>query len=192
MEDLNEFKELEYKFSADHVKLTDFVKLMTGMKPNVRKDVSSWDYYYTNATNEDEFMRFRESNDPELTIKRKVKNSNNWERIECDLPIDNKRIKLSTIETYVGLLGYSENFRIYKTCFIFWFENVNYVYYIVYNENLKELGRFLEVEVNKDRVPVLGLDRAVEELKSSAQKLDKFEISLQNRLKKSLFEMFRK
>lgn len=193
MEELNEFKELEHKYKADSVKLSDFIKLMGSMNPKVRKDVSSWDYYYTNKTNEDEFMRFRQSdNNPELTIKRKVKTSNNWERIEVDLPLDDSRIKLNKVETFASLLNYSENFRIYKTCFIFWLENVNYVYYVVYNENMKEVGRFIEVEVNKEQVPVLGVDKAVEELKAASQKLEEFGISAQNRLKLSLFEMFRK
>ena len=192
MEELNEFKELEHKYKADHIKLTDFIKLMVSMNPKIRKDVSSWDYYYTNNANDNEFLRFRESDNPELTIKRKVKDSNNWQRIEVDLPLDSDRIKLSKVETFASLLNYSENFRIYKTCFIFWLENVNYVYYIVYNENMKEVGRFLEVEVNKDKVPELGIDKAVEELKQASLKLEKFEISSQNRLKLSLFEMFRK
>ena len=192
MEERNEFKELEYKFYASKVDLKDFIKFMTELNPKLRKDVSSWDYYYTNDINSDEFMRFRESQDPELTIKRKTKKSNNWQRIELDLPLDRDRIALPTVETFANLLGYTENFRIYKTCFIFWFENVNFVYYVVYNENMKEVDRFLEVEVNKDRVPELGLDKAMEELRSAALKLDKFDLSLQNRLRKSLFEMFRK
>ncbi len=57
---------------------------------------------------------------------------------------------------------------------------------------MKEVGRFIEVEVNKEQVPILGVDKAVEELKAASQKLEEFGISAQNRLKLSLFEMFRK
>src|SRR5690606_26309558 len=118
---------------------------------------SSWDTYYTRPGSLEEFQRFRESDDPELTIKRKVKDSNNWERIESDLPLDPKRITEDKVTFHVGLDGYVKNFKIYKTCFIYWFDNTNAVYYIVYDEEMKERGRFIEVEINKDKVPELGI-----------------------------------
>jgi adenylate cyclase class IV len=192
MEVNDEFKELEYKYNANYIKLTEFINLMGTLSIKGRSDVSSWDYYFTSVANEDEFMRFRESDRPELTIKRKTKSANNWERVEIDLPLDLQRIKLNKVETFGKVLGYSENFRIYKTCFIFWLENVNYVYYIVYNKDMVEQDRYLEVEVNKERVPVLGVEKAVEELKTAAQKLTELGLTPQHRLKKSLFEIYRK
>lgn len=187
----NEYKELEFKYNANNVRLTDFINLAENLAPVKRLDTSSWDYYYT-ATNADEFMRFRESDDPELTIKRKVKTTNNWERVEVDLPLDPKRLSKGVVDSWVSLEGYKENFKIYKSCFIFWYENFNLVYYIVYDENMKERDRFIEVEINKKEVPVLGLDKAVALLKDAEQALTALAISPQNRLKKSLFEMFRK
>lgn len=194
---MSDFIELEYKYKADDVKLDDFVKLMESLGPSKRLDISSWDYYYTKGP--DEFIRFRKSSDnPELTIKRKVKTSNNWERVEVDIPVDSKRVTDSGVAKFMELLDYKINFKIYKSCFIFWLDNVNYVYYIVYDENMKERGRYVEVEVNKERVYYLnssdnkftGGKTAEETLKEAAKSLETIGLIPQNRMKKSLFELF--
>src|SRR5690606_17444312 len=106
------------------------------------------------------------------------------------LPLDPKRITEDKVTFHVGLDGYVKNFKIYKTCFIYWFDNTNAVYYIVYDEEMKERGRFIEVEINKDKVPELGIDQSFEELKQKEQVLLKLGVSTKNRLKKSLFELF--
>ncbi len=188
---MEEFKELEFKYNANEVNLSDFIALVEQLKPSLRKDVSSWDFYYTKEAGvTEEFLRFRDASEPELTIKRKVKDANNWERIEVDLPLDHNRVTKSKVDNFAKLLTYSENFRIYKSCFIFWFDNLNIVYYIVYDANMKEKGRFLEIEVNKEKVAVLGLDKAFQELKELEQKLSALNITPQNRMKRSLFELF--
>lgn len=192
---MSDFTELEYKYKADDVKLDDFVKLMTSLNPTKRLDISSWDFYYTKGP--DEFVRYRKSaSTPELTIKRKVKTTNNWERLEVDVPLDATRVGDSGVNKFLELLDYKINFKIYKSCFIFWLDNVNYVYYIVYDENLKERGRFVEVEVNKDKVAVLNNfeenrdQGATWALKEAAKSLETIGLIPQNRMKKSLFELF--
>ena len=84
---MNEFTELEYKYKADDIDLKDFRQLMSTLSTIKQKDVSSWDHYFTNAFNPDEFIRFRVSDNPELTIKRKTNQNNNWNRVEVDLPL---------------------------------------------------------------------------------------------------------
>lgn len=187
---MNDFKELEFKYKADDVKLQDFVTVITNLVPDVRLDTSSWDYYYTKPNIKEEFIRYREASEPELTKKRKVKEANNWERDEYDLPLDPDKITRKIVEGWISTDGYKENFRIYKSCFIFWVGSVNYVYYIVYDENMKEKGRFIEVEVNKKEVPKLGMDKAIEALKNAETVLTSVGITPQNRMKKSLFELF--
>ncbi len=224
--------ELEYKYRADDIKLSDFINMMANVAVEERLDTSSWDYYFWSGQDEDEFLRYRESDNPELTIKKKIKNTNNWKRVELDLPIDKDRISVELVKEWCEALGYKENFRIYKSCFIFWTNNVNYVYYIVYNDNMKELGRFVEVEVNKDRIPDLmksyndiakmaegirqpiavtgdwkeaeasdeanKLMKEAEKLlpeniiKKAEEELKSIGLSPQNRMKKSLWELFRK
>lgn len=189
---VEQFKELEYKYNADNVKLEDFNNFIGSISPPWRthKDVSSWDIYYLHENIKDYFIRYRKSGDtPELTKKRKTKDSNNWDRVEVDLPIDANRIDDATVEKFVQLDGYKENFRIYKSCFIFWFDNINVVWYVVYDENMKEKGRFIEIEINKDKVTELG-DKAADVLKDFETKLGTLGITHKHRLKKSLFEMY--
>lgn len=195
---MSDFTELEYKYKAEGVKLEKFQELMSDLQYSKKIETSSWDVYFTDTSKVDWFIRFRKGDKPELTIKRKVKDSNNWERIEVDLPLDKGSITEETVVKFVGLLGYTENFRIYKSCFIYWLKNVNFVYYTVYDKNMNEKGRFIEVEVNKECVNFLNSDQnkfgggksAVETLKEAESNLSKLGLSPQNRLKKSLFEMF--
>lgn len=184
---MNEFTELEYKYKADDIDLKDFQQLMATLPVVKQKDVSSWDYYYTNSNNQDEFIRFRVSDTPELTIKRKTNQNNNWNRVEVDLPLRDNN--LHTVNTFVNLLGYSKNKSIYKSCFIYWLEYINFVYYIVYDDNMHEKGRFIEVEINKSCLPKEAL-YVDEHLKRGQEILSKLGLSSQNRLKKSLFEIF--
>jgi adenylate cyclase class IV len=183
---MNEYSELEYKYKADSVKLTDFLKLMSNLNPVKKLEVASWDHYYTC---EEDFIRFRNSPTPELTIKRKLKESNNWTRTEVDLDLL-PEIKEETVTKFVELLGYKENFKIYKNCFVFWLDNVNYVWYSVYDENLKELGRFIEVEVIKKNIN--NLIDPIDTLNKAAKELEQVGLSPQNRMKKSLFELYKK
>ena len=53
------------------------------------------------------------------------------------------------------------------------------------------MWEFLEAELNKDQVLKLG-ERAMDELREWEQKLLPLGVTPQNRLKRSLFELFRK
>lgn len=199
MIEINEFSELEYKYKADEIGLKQFTDLMKELGFNKQLTVSSWDYYYTNDS--EDFIRLRESQkSPELTIKRKTKSSNNWIRKEVDLPLSASRYSHKAVEEFVSLEGYEENFKIYKSCFIYFQDIVNYVYYIVYDEQMREKGRFIEVEVNKDKINDIKFYTEIGEkektpmkyLKEAENKLNLLGISSRNRLKKSLFELFRR
>lgn len=186
------FEELEYKYRADSIKLIDFKALLRTPAVIKNKLAASWDIYYTQANSEDSFQRFRMDHEkPELTKKVKQADSNNWRRIESDLPLDPARVTEELVAFHVGLDGYKENFRIFKYCDIYFEENLNYVYYTVYNENMQEVGRFIEVEVNKNKVSELA-DRVDSVLKAGEERLSKLGITPQHRMKKSLYETFRK
>lgn len=192
---LNHFLEKEYKYNADSIVLSDFNSLMTKLKEkyDFKKYIqaSSWDIYYVKENEKDEFLRFRnDGKTPELTKKRKTKTSNNWERIESDLPLDPNRVMEEIVSFHVGMDGYTESFRIFKTCFIFFYESVNYVWYSVYDKDMKEIGRFLELELNKDKVT--GTEVDILTLKDHENNLLELGITSQNRTKLSLFERYRK
>lgn len=184
------YQEIEYKYRADSIEFTDFRDLMHEIgliKKTI--DVASWDIYYCNSENANRFIRYRKSSTPELTTKQKTSNDNNWVRSEIDLALDRDAINDLTVEKFTRSLGYEENFRVFKMCFIFWFEEVNYVFYVVFGSNLRELGRFIEVEINKKgghSRPPLNI------LNECESKLRVLGITAQNRLKKSLFELFKR
>ena len=186
---MNEYTELEFKYKADDIALKDFLALVKDLPIKKQKDVSSWDHYYTTNSNEDEFIRYRESTDPELTIKRKTSVNNNWQRVEVDLPLDLKRTKLPIITKWVSLLGYEHKKSIYKSCFIYWLDYINFVYYVVYDDNMKEKGRFIEIEFNKDEL-TNNIDKITDQMKTGQEILSKIGLNAQNRLKRSLFEIF--
>lgn len=184
---MNEYSELEFKYKADGIGFSTFIDLMESLSYKNYADASSWDHYYTNKTNVDEFIRYRVSDKPELTIKRKTNQNNNWNRVEVDLPLASNNKK--TVDTFVNLLGYEHSKSIYKSCFIYWLEYINFVYYIVYDSNMTEKGRFIEIEFNKGKLPE-HLDKVSDQLKYGQEVLVKLGLSPQNRLKKSLFEIF--
>lgn len=191
------FDELEYKYKADGVMLSAFQELMYQRFHTLqRQTVASWDIYYAQETDENSFQRFRMDREkPELTKKVKTNTGNNWVRVESDLPLDPKRISETAVRFHVGLDGYKENFRIFKACDIFVGYDLNYVYYVVFDSNMTETGRFIEVEVNKERVLELELGAkgsSMAELRKGEALLEKLGITAQNRLKKSLFEIYRK
>lgn len=195
---MSDFIELEYKYRADEVAFGRFKKLMDKLAISKFIEASSWDYYYKSPI-QDGFLRFRDSREkPELTRKLKTKDNNNYQRIEWDVPLDPKKVTNTTISGFAETLGFKENFRIFKNCFVYFLDDVNYVYYIVYDEHLKEAGRFVEVEVNKDRVNFLNSQdnifgggwSAEKTLKEAETALESIGITPQNRMKKSLFELF--
>lgn len=191
------FKEYEYKYFADNIKLSDFKNLIEKLKLKYTYvktlQASSWDIYYVKKDSPEEFQRFRnDGKAPELTKKVKTKNTNNWERIESDLPLDPTRATEENVSFHVGLDNYQENFRIFKVCFIYWFEYVNYVWYSVYDQDMKEIGRFLEIELNKEKIKDLQDCTYSTVLKEHESNLLELGIGSQNRTKLSLFERYRK
>lgn len=181
------FKELETKYSADNIGMDDFTNLVNPLNPKWVM-VSSYDDYFTNAS--DEFIRYRYHDSMgELTIKRKTTDANNLNRVEVNVPTDGK--SGAAIDAFVNLLGYKKNFSIFKTCKIAFLEKAVLVYYVVYDENLNEKKRFIEVEAKED-YNWSSEEEAWATVVEYENMLAPLGISAKNRLKKSLFEIFKK
>ena len=183
------FTELEYKYDAKDVSWSAFEELMMSLCPTRVASDSSWDLYYTKTDDPNDFQRFRMGLAPELTRKVKTSEVNNKERIEVDLPLA-PGVSETVITKYVGLAGYEPSFKIYKTFQVYWVDSVNYSYYIVYDEEMKELDRFIEVEINKNEVSSMLSPQKV--LDEGEKRLKSLGITPQNRKKKSLFEIYKK
>jgi adenylate cyclase class IV len=183
------FKEVELKYSADDIKFESFMKIIETLPVKKKMMVSSFDDYFVNG--EGDFVRYRHTDERgELTIKRKTQKTNNNQRVEVNVPTSGDNLK--TIEAFVGLLGYKHNFGIYKTCKIFWLDKVDLVYYVVYDKEFKELRRFIEIEALEDGIEWESEEQALAEVVKYEKMLEPLGITPQNRMRKSLFELFRK
>jgi adenylate cyclase class IV len=186
-----ELTELEFKYDGADIKRSKFVEFAQANSPVKRVEVSGWDYYYSGTGLPFEFIRFREGGDVnELTIKMKKEEKNNNSRFELDLPLGSKAA-LWMIEKFVGLFGFSENFRVFKYCDIYWFEKVDIVFYIIYNKDMNEVGRRVEIEARKD-YPFKSAEEGLAEVKAMEAKMADIGISPQMRMKKSMWEQFKK
>jgi adenylate cyclase class IV len=182
------FKEIETKYDASEIKMEDFLKIVEQLPIRKKLLVSSYDDYYTN--DKGDFVRYRHNNDRgELTVKRKLSETNNNERVEVNLPTHGDN--LPTVSKFLGLLGYEHNFSIYKTCNIFWTDKVDLVYYVVMDKEFKEKRRFIEIEADEE-LDWESEEQAWEEILKYEKLLEPLGITPKNRLRKSLFEIFRK
>jgi len=186
-----QFKEIELKYDAESISREDFLNLIDSLSTNTPLNkvvnVSSYDTYFVN--DDGDFIRYRwTDNHGELTIKRKTSHLNNNERIEVNLPTDGGNMK--TVSAFCSLLGYKPNFEIFKTCNIFWIDRVVLVYYVVYDKELKELRRFIEIEADEDQ-KWLNEEEAWNQVVKYEKLFESLGITPKNRLRKSLFEIFK-
>lgn len=182
------FKEIEYKYDAQDIAMNDFVALAEALPIDKKMLISSYDDYFVDGVGN--FIRYRYTDGRgELTIKRKITDKNNNERIEVNVPTAGDNLK--TVSAFVDLLGYKHNFGIYKTCKIYWTGKVVLVYYVVYDKEMKELRRFIEIEANED-LQWANEQEAWDEIQKYEKMMEPLGIKPKNRLRKSLFEIFRK
>lgn len=183
------FREIESKYDASEISLKAFVGLVeSSWKVKKHLLVSSYDDYFVDK--DGNFLRYRHKDGRgELTIKRKLVEHNNNKRIEVNLPTDGNA--LEAVSQFAELLGYKHNFCVYKTCQVYWIDNMVICYYVVYDEEWKEQRRFIEIEADEDHQWESEQQawNAVEQYEKVFEKLG---ITPKNRLKKSLFEMFKR
>jgi adenylate cyclase class IV len=184
-------KELEVKYDAKDISLAKFEKVVdsyAGNSPISWLMVSSYDDYYCNS--QEDFIRHRyRDNYSELTIKRKTTPANNNTRVEVNLKCDGNTIE--TVAAFADLLGYTKSFSVYKTCKIAFLNNLVIAYYIVYDADLVEKRRFVEIEANES-YPWSSEEEAWDHIERfEEENLSTLGLSSRNRLKKSLFEFFK-
>jgi adenylate cyclase class IV len=185
------FKEIETKYEVPNLKLTEFNALCQSLTPVKYIEAAGYDYYFTSPSDPSDFMRYRAGDRQELTRKRKTKLANNYVRDEWNLLLAHGQ-PLSKIAGFCSSLGFPKlNFCIFKACFIYYFEKFDLVYYVVYDEDMKEVNRFLEIEMLED-YPWQSEEQAWQELENVETSLTSLGINSKNRVSESLFEMFRK
>lgn len=186
----NHYLEIETKYYADEIDRIQFKNLLRSMGPKDFLYVESTDIYYSSGDN---FIRHRlaPETDPsgrsELTIKKKHVEGNNVVRTEINLRVDSNDKR--TIEVFCKNLGYTRNFSIFKICDIYHFDDADVVLYTVVDEAGKTQN-FLEIEVEESAGFTEEESRVI--ISKYEKLLSSLGLSPQKRLKRSLWEMYRK
>lgn len=148
------------------------------------------------------FLRFRrpshglDGNRQELTTKYKQDGAkNNIQREEKNLRVDNTGAE--TVKQFIKDFGYKLNFSIWKTCHIYNFDDATLVFYSVYdttNGKASKMDNFVEIEISEEKVEegVLTEDMAWETVAKYEKALESIGVTARSRLRKSLFEMYRR
>jgi adenylate cyclase class IV len=182
--------EIEFKYKAS-IALTEFNDFCESRKPDKFVIISGFDHFYSSKSDKDSFYRHRvNTNENQLTFKKKLTVDNNFIRKEhnIDLPMSVSEDKIGSL---CEINGYEYDISIFKNCFIYNYDYYTLVYYICYDKNLTELGRFIEIEMKED-YDWRNEEEAYGELVSLERLCKSIGASPDNRLNLSLFEMFRR
>ena len=182
------FRELEYKYKADHITPGQFVDFVSSNFDIIDiLTARGHDQFFSNG-DPNSFLRYRNgagmNDNCEITIKKKTSDHNSWDRIEVDLPLNKNKCSQDVVEAFTEMLGYKYVFTILKLNYVISTPGVTFAYYIVNNND-----RFLEIEANKGSFT--NEDEAFEILSKVEKKLAELGLSYNNRTKKSLYEMYR-
>lgn len=180
-------KEVETKYRADDISLSEFTKACEAKKPKAHIIASGWDRFYDGKSAEG-FARHRIGADfNQLTFKRKTSGSNNFIRDEDNLDLS-QRTLVSQVDSFLGKFGYKYNKSIYKNCFIYKFHDHTVVFYVIYDETIKEIGRFIEIEMSEEPIWATEED-AWNALVNIEKDWKHLGLNARSRMKKSLYEI---
>lgn len=185
------YREIEFKYRADDITLKDFTEFCKARGESAFITASGYDYFYDHAKDHTCFARHRVG--PafnQLTFKRKTTDKNNFVRTEHNIDLA-MSVRPEQTQALCAEFGYRYNTSIFKNVFLYQFNTHTLVYYVCYDEKLKELGRFIEIEMSED-YDWLSEDHAMGELLELERAAYPLGLSAQKRLRNSLFEMFKR
>jgi len=181
--------EIEFKYiaKADLSAFQDFCEKRNAERFQI---VSGFDHFYSKSAEPSSFYRHRvNTNENQLTFKKKTVDDNSYIREEhnIDLPLTVSREK---IQALCNINGYLYDFSIFKNCFIYSYDYYTLVFYVCYDTQLKELGRFVEIEMKED-YNWSTEEEAYGELVTLERLCKNLGLSPELRVKLSLYEQFR-
>lgn len=186
------FREVEAKYNAENITLTAFQAFCNGRDPKPIKmiEAAGFDYFYANPSQPDAFYRHRVGPDfNQLTFKRKTIQGNSNIRVERNLDLS-PGVSRELVASVVGEHGYAFNMAIFKSCFVYFYDWYVLSYYICYDKDLKELGRYLEIEANEDH-PWKTEQEAWDAVVVMEKLCKPLGLTPQMRIKRSLFELYK-
>lgn len=197
-EKLPPYTEFETKYYSELSILPTFQKIAKSI-PDCRK------FLYTEGPDEYNirpdsplFLRFRMTEHPvstpqfkQLTIKGRPKGAkNNIKRKEPNLDVSVNSPE--EIREFIAEAGFTFNFKIWKACHIYDFDDATIVFYTVKQEGSDEEIYFIEIEVDEKTIHNLTEKEAWTVIKKYETILAETGINANKRIPRSLFEMFRK
>lgn len=183
-------KEIEYKYKADDVTLDEFTAFCKSRGEYTFITASGYDYFYAHTKDPTSFARHRVGPSfNQLTFKRKTTDRNNYVRTEHNIDLG-LNVRPEQTQALCEEFGYKYNTSIFKNVFIYEFLGHTLVYYVVYDQKLKELGRFIEIEMAEDWA-WSSVEAAVGSLQQIEKEASVLGLCPQKRLRNSLFEMFK-
>lgn len=184
-------KEIEFKYDAKNISLFDFIRFCKKTTKTNYLLVEGKDHFYGNDLRPDEFYRHRVGSDMnQMTYKKKLCKENNYIRIEYNLDLD-LRVTKGAVEAMIAKYSFRYNTTLIKTAFIFETKKYTAVYYICYNEDREEVGRFIELEM-AEKYPWKDERQAMAALKVLEKKFSAIGTNPRARVKDSLWEMYKK
>jgi hypothetical protein len=202
VEESLEYCEFETKYRIDAHLLIEFKKVVESI--NEKKSfiyVEGPDKYYIRDNDlEGSFARYRkpsyglDNGRTEVTFKLKPPGAkNNIKRTEYNWRVDGTPEE--TIHKSLIDLGWKFNFSIWKSCQIYKLKDATLVFYTVYDTTdgkATKSDSFLEIEVHEENMKHLTEKEAFGIIEYYEKLLFPLGINAQKRMRKSLFEMFRR
>jgi adenylate cyclase class IV len=146
------------------------------------------------------FLRYRrpshglDNGRSEITTKFKREGAkNNIQRKETNVRVD--VTPEDSIRDFIGNFLYTTNFNIWKGCHIYNFDDATLVFYTVYDTTdgkATKSDSFVEIEVSEEKVSEMTEEQAWGIIAKYEKVLEDIGISPQKRLRKSLYEMYRR
>jgi adenylate cyclase class IV len=191
-EKLSKHTEFETKYRIDGSKIYEFKDLMEKQgKEFTFLYAEGPDHYYTKP--DGSFLRYRKGRTDkggrsEVTLKQKLPGAiNNNIRKEVNWRVD--KTDEGTIHEGAQMMGFTFNFKIFKMCHIYFFNDANIVFYTVQSDD-KDLAHFVEIELDESKIHNLTEDQAWAIIRGYEAVLEPLGITYRNRLNKSLYEMY--
>lgn len=185
------FLEVEFKYPAENISLSTFTNFCERRPSLAVTSASGYDHFYEKQDCIGSFCRLRVGADAnQLTFKRKTEDGNNFVRTEHNIDLTRETTR-EQIDALLSEFNYRYNTSLFKNCFIYKYDWYTAVYYVVYDETMKELGRFIELEMSED-YPWSSQEEAYNQLLILEKLFKPLGLIPQVRVKRSLFEMYKK
>ena len=177
--------ETKYRIPEDRNPI-EFELAFLALQPKDIIHVEGYDTFYSSKKDKNSFFRYRESSgDIQLTFKRRTSKKDNIVRVEHNLdlilPLTDKGID------FCESMGYEKNTTIYKKATVFLYKDFIACRYTVSKDEFSSiLEEFIEIEVKSENVTKHKALKRLFDLEK------KFGLTKEDRVKESLFELFRR